>query len=102
MTHKTVAGLGTVITTNGRRRSPPVWKTRHPGPETAIRIPQGRSLLWARVELSKNGNGRLQRAEHCVAGSERAPWDGLSVLPLEPLSVSYRCSAAGTNQKTTP
>ena len=102
MAHKTVAGLGAVITANGMRRWRWAWKTRISGPESPTRISQGWSLPWARVELPKNGNWRLQRAEHCVAGSERAPWDGLSVLPLEPLSVSYGCSATGPNQKTTP
>ena len=102
MAHKTVAGLGAVITANGMRRWRWAWKTRLSGPESPTRISQGWSLPWARVELPKNGNWRLQRAEHCVAGSERAPWDGLSVLPLEPLSVSYGCSATGPNQKTTP
>ena len=102
MAHTTVAGLGAVITANGMRRWRWAWKTRLSGPESPTRISQGWSLPWARVELPKNGNWRLQRAEHCVAGSERAPWDGLSVLPLEPLSVSYGCSATGPNQKTTP
>ena len=54
------------------------------------------------VELPKNGNWRLQRAEHGVAPSGDALWGGLKILTPEPPSVSYECSAAGTNQKTAP
>ena len=79
-------GAGVQRSQNGTRRWLRVWKTRLSGSESRIQIVQGPSLHRVRVELPKNGNWRLQRAEHCVAGSERAPWDGLSVLPLEPLS----------------
>eukprot|EP00966_Prymnesium_polylepis_P065179 1512872-Prymnesium_polylepis.1 len=54
------------------------------------------------VEVSKNGNWRLQRAEHGVGGSERVQCVELRILTPEPPSVSYGCSAAGTNQKTAP
>jgi hypothetical protein len=52
--------------------------------------------------VPKNGNWRLRRSEHGVALSEDALWDGLRILITEPPSVSYGCSAMGTNQKTTP
>eukprot|EP00966_Prymnesium_polylepis_P210035 4864392-Prymnesium_polylepis.1 len=54
------------------------------------------------VKVSRNGNWRLQLAEHGVAPSGNAPSDGLSILTPETPSVSYGCSAAGTNQKPTP
>eukprot|EP00966_Prymnesium_polylepis_P150819 3483713-Prymnesium_polylepis.2 len=76
-------GLGAVITANGRRRWPWAWKTRLPGSESLTQIAQGRFLPRVPVELPKNGNWRLQRAEHGVGGSRGASCDRVGVLTVE-------------------
>jgi hypothetical protein len=69
---------------------------------TPTRISQGRSLLRARVEMSELGNCPLHAQDHRVALSGDALCDRVGVLPPEPPSVSYGCTAVGTNQKNHP
>ena len=52
--------------------------------------------------MPKYGNWRLQLAEHGVALSEDAPWDGLRILITKQPSVAYQMVPNIPNQKVAP